>query len=378
VTSRAPHRIAFISGPLGLGGAERQLLYILEGLNRTTWSPLVLHVSDTPEAHWVGPINDLDVPVVHIEKTGGRLARVRRISRVLRDRRIEIVNSLLLYLNPYAALAGTLASVPVRIGSICENAPATPRLNSLIWLGYYGLDVLITNWQGALDNIPAFVRRRAAVAVVRYGIPETALATEPERVQLKARLGCQPGHRVIGAVGRIDDNKNFDMLVRTFATLAPKWPDLQLAIIGDGPARSRLVATVARLKLSDRVALPGAIVGASALFAAFDVACLTSRQEGFPNVLMEAAMAGVPVVATRCGGTPEVVEPGVTGFLVPSEDTSDMAEKIDHFLSDPDRARACGQAARARMLREFSLPKMVTATASVYEQALGRAGASRQ
>lgn len=367
-----PSGVAFLAGPLGRGGAEQQLYYLLEGLDRGRWSPLVIHVSDDPDAYWVRPMQELGVPVFHVGRSRGRVGRILRIAALLKEHSTDIVHSTLLYLNPYAVAAGRVARVKVRIGGICEDAPGAPQLGSLRWLGYHGCDVLVSNFRAASRNLSARVKASTPYRVVYSGIPTSPLASEAERRCFRQTLGCGGDGPIVGAVGRVDSNKNFALLVRAFALIAPKWPTCRLLIVGDGPVRAGLADLAAGLGLKDKVLLPGRVPGSaqSTIFPAFDVACLSSRSEGFPIALMEASMAGVPVVSTSCGGTPELVDEAVTGYLVGRDDSVAMAAGIDRLLADPCHARRLGGAGRERMIRDFSVSRMVEGTEAVYQEAL--------
>jgi glycosyltransferase involved in cell wall biosynthesis len=370
--------IAFISGPLNDGGAEQQLFHLLGGLDRGRWSPLVLHVSDRHEGVWRKPIEDLGVRILHFDRRGGRPRRIVRMAQALRAERVDIVHSSLLYLNPYAAIAGKLAGVPVRIGGICEDARPGGEIGLARRLGYYGCDIFISNFAAAGGNLPARVMDEGRHRVVYSGIPPSDLVDEQRRNQLRAAIGCAPDQQLIGAVGRMDENKNFASLIRAFSGIAERWPRASLVLVGGGPLRTDLEALARGLDVGDRVLFPGRLPGAaqSDIFPMFDVACLTSRSEGFPIVLLEAGMAGVPVVSTVCGGTPELIEEGQTGYLTPREDDHAVADRIERLLSDPARSRQMGRAARQRVLDRFTVSRMVLQTVTVYDEALSRAAAA--
>ena len=372
-TGTTPVRIAFLSGPLGRGGAEQQLYYLLSGLDRARWSPLVIHTSRRQDEHWVEPIRDLGVDVLHVDSSRGRLGRIQQTARVLKEHRAGIVHSTLLYLNPYAAVASRLAGTRLCIGGICEDASGRPQLRSMLWMGYHGCDVLMSNFAAAMRNVPDRVKSRTLQRVVYSGIPISEMVNGAERARVRASFGCSGEGPVIGAVGRLDRNKNFTLLIDAFARVAPKWPASRLVIAGDGPMRAELESYAAGLGLSGRVRFPGRVPGSAetAIFPAFDVACLSSISEGFPIALLEASMAGVPVVSTVCGGTPEMIADGETGYLTGQGDVGAMSAAIARLLADPERARAMGRAGRERVTREFSVARMISSTEAVYEEALG-------
>jgi glycosyltransferase involved in cell wall biosynthesis len=207
-------------------------------------------------------------------------------------------------------------------------------------------------------------------------VPNGVLVPEPinsiERSSLKSELGYSNADLLIGSIGRIDENKNFPMLLRVFASLTKKWSALQLLIIGDGPLKSHLPTLAERLGIASKVRFSGALPMAARYLPAMDVCCLTSYTEGMPNLVMEAAAAALPVVSTRCGDSIRLIDDGVSGYLVASDDDGNMSSYIDQLLANPEHRFRMGQAGREKMRREFSIKAMVTRMTQVYEEVLAR------
>jgi glycosyltransferase involved in cell wall biosynthesis len=241
-------------------------------------------------------------------------------------------------------------------------------------MGYRGLDILITNSAMAAAQVCKFRRTRALIRVVPNGVHTPPQVSQTERSRLKSELGFSNDHLLIGSIGRIDSNKNHAMLLHAFAALTKKWPALRLVIIGNGPLKSQLAAVAEQLGISERVRLPGAIPLAARYLPAMEVCCLTSYTEGMPNLIMEAAAAGLPVVSTTCGGSVELIESDVTGFLVSPNDAADMARRLDLLLANAEQSHRIGQAGREKMRRECSVEIMVTRMTQVYEEALAGRG----
>jgi glycosyltransferase involved in cell wall biosynthesis len=145
---------------------------------------------------------------------------------------------------------------------------------------------------------------------------------------------------------------------------------LRLVIIGDGPLIPELASDASTLGVASKIRLPGAMPEAARYLPAFDVCCLTSHTEGMPNLVMEASAAGVPVVATTCCRKSGVIEPGITGLLVDSDDDDGMVAHVHGLLTRPEDGRRMGHAGRARMRREFSIEAMVERMTRVYQDAL--------
>jgi glycosyltransferase involved in cell wall biosynthesis len=204
--------------------------------------------------------------------------------------------------------------------------------------------------------------RRSRSAVVYNGVPPTAAA---DRAKARERLGLPSGAFVVGTVGRLVYQKNLDLLLAVAAR--PELADAHFVIVGDGPERNRLESQARELGLvPKRCRLVGAYPAAQVL-RAFDVFVLTSSHEAFPYTVLEAAQAGVPVVATAVGGVGEFVEDGVTGRLVPSGDAGAFAKALVELQGDSILADRLAAAALDRVNRDFTEAAMFDRLVKIYD-----------
>jgi glycogen(starch) synthase len=171
-------------------------------------------------------------------------------------------------------------------------------------------------------------------------------------------------------LGRLSPEKGFDLAVTAFATLARRFPQVQLVIVGDGPERLKLQQQIADVGLASRITLMGAVPPdqVPALLNTVTIVLIPSRQESFGLVALEAALMARPVVATRVGGLPEVIVHGETGFLVESENSAALAEALALLLAHPETGIRMGQAARRRAIAHFNWERHVDAYASLYQE----------
>jgi glycosyltransferase involved in cell wall biosynthesis len=183
---------------------------------------------------------------------------------------------------------------------------------------------------------------------------------------LKERLGA--GERVILAVGRLSREKGHADLIEALAHLRGLAPvlDFKLVIVGEGPERSRVEGAARAHGLEDRVVFAGQTADVRPFYAMADVLALPSHSEGSPYVLLEAMAAGVPVVATRVGGVPEIVSDGVDALVVAPRDMRAFAAALERLLTDGELARALVANAAARIAREFSPEAHVGSLIEVY------------
>lgn len=199
------------------------------------------------------------------------------------------------------------------------------------------------------------------------------------RVSLPVADFATPNQFVIGSVGRMDPVKDQITLVKAFLHLRATLPDaeerIRLVHIGDGRLRDEALELMRRQGASQLAWLPGARDDIPALLRGFDLFVLPSLAEGISNTILEAMATGLPVVATRVGGNPELVTDGVTGSLVPPNDHEAMAVEIASYLEHPERVAAYGRAARERVESQFSLTAMVDGYLKLYENLLAGSSA---
>lgn len=180
---------------------------------------------------------------------------------------------------------------------------------------------------------------------------------------------------VIGTVGRLQGEKDPLNLARAFIRLVDALPEgrerLRLVFVGDGPLCAQTEALLRDAGCEQSVWFAGERDDVPELLRGLDVFVLPSLAEGISNTVLEAMASGLPVVATRVGGNPELVEEGRTGLLVPPADPAALAEAIRCYVERPERRRADGTAARTRIETEFSMARMVQRYLGVYDRALG-------
>jgi len=185
------------------------------------------------------------------------------------------------------------------------------------------------------------------------------------RARARHRLGIMTDWLVAGWVGRLSREKGADIMLDALAESGPRW---RLSIIGEGDEYLHLRRQAATLRISDRITWHGPIANAGSLFTAFDAFVLSSRTEGTPITLFEAMNAGVPIVAARVGGVPEIVSPS-HALLVPAEEPSMIAEALAELHRDASVAANRSVRARERLLQSFSLAAWLDAVDAVYEAA---------
>ncbi|MEM7586459.1 MAG: glycosyltransferase [Acidobacteriota bacterium] len=214
------------------------------------------------------------------------------------------------------------------------------------------------------------------IEVLVNGVDTERFQPRPElRSEIRAELGLEDRHEVVGTFGRLARVKRVDRLLRAVARLQQKRPELHCVLAGDGPLRQRLEQQARDLGIAQRCRFLGHRPRIERLHAALDVFVSTSSWEGLPNAVLEAMASGVPLIATRVDGNDEVFEPGVSGEAIGDSLDSEGGELVlalDRLLEDRERASRLANAARTRVLRRFSAAAMHRRLAQVYREIFDR------
>jgi glycosyltransferase involved in cell wall biosynthesis len=298
----------------------------------------------------------------------------RPLLRVLRGERIDVLHSHKFGSNVWAALLAPLARVPVLVAHehtwSYEGQPLRRFLDRELIARRSAAFVAVSNED-----------RRRMIEIER--IPPDAVTFVPNGIdalppgdgaRVRRELGIPPEAPLVGAVAVLRPQKGLDVLVRAAAEAAREVPALRLAIAGEGPERARLEALASELGAADRVMLLGHRSDVPDLLAALDVAASSSWFEGSPLAMMEYMDAGLPVVATRVGGVPDLIDDGVQGRLVEPGDAGALARAIVELVSDRERAAEMGARARERRRAEFDLNGTVRRLEGLYERLVAERG----
>ena len=208
-----------------------------------------------------------------------------------------------------------------------------------------------------------------SVQTVLNGIDHTRFHRDRSReAQIRQHLGIADDEVVIGAVGRLETEKRFDLLIEAFAALRVARPMLRLAIVGEGSLRSALVAQVDRLGLGGVCHLLGQRSDIVDLHHTFNVFVQSSSNEGAPNAVLEAMALETPVVATAVGGTAQLVRDGIDGLLVPAGKVDALADAINCVVTDAQAAAVRVVSARHRVEKELSFDARMATLEAVYTE----------
>lgn len=337
-------KVAFVLSALGAGGTERVISRLVNTAVARGWS-VSLIAFDAPEEpifHLIDP----RVELIRLAIPAGRggmssltavARRLRALRRALSSRPFDAVVSFLTKINVLTLLATLGMQTPVIVSerNNPDRQPSHRLWHVLLRRLYPRAAVIVTLTERSKARLP--VADKSRVAVIPNPVPSLAF---------RPRTDAPPQ---LVAVGRLTEQKGFDLLIDAFARIASRLPDWNLLIFGEGPERPRLEAMIQQHGLGHRIRLPGNTERHAEWISAASMFALPSRYEGFANVVGEAMQAGLAVVASDCDfGPSEMIEPEVNGLLVPPEDAVQLAAALDRVMSSSAMRRRLGSNARRR------------------------------
>jgi len=360
--------IAILAGQLVVGGAERQLYLWLANLDRERFNPIVLTLHPGFGDYWEKPIEDLIIPLFRINQRNNRISRLREIQQILQPFQPQLVHGWHLFSGAYASLVAPhfKAKSLVGIRSSFESIQNSLELR----IAQYFADAFIANSESAAARIKSEKPSIRHVYVVPNAVIADFESRETVRQRLIRELGLRPDALWLVAVGRLEQLKHFDELLEVAASLQDKQCNFHLILIGGGPEESALIQLSQQLHLKDCVRFTGEIPNAIRLLKGFDIFCMTSFLEGLPNVVMEAAAAGLPIVTWQLPFYEELLTPGETALMAAPGDRASFEQAVQAFINDQHLRERLGAAAQAQVTEKFSLDHYIQNMTKVYETML--------
>jgi glycosyltransferase involved in cell wall biosynthesis len=383
----AKTRILHVVPGLGHGGAEHQLLMNIQRLDGSRFESHVVHLYPRTQ---LAPLIEAAGARVHSIACSGPFGTARRIlklARLIRQLDIDLVHTSNVDGELHGGIAGRMAGVPV-IGTLTNiaNEPVrlvdnpyvnarklrwAQRLRRLVLRRTHDRYIAISAYVSQ-STIRAVGLPPAAIEVIYRGLPESGPAAEPHHVEaVRRELEMDRYYPVLLTVGRLVAQKGQRYLIEAMPEILRSHPRAQLLIVGMGILEQKLREQVNELGLRSSVRFLGRREDVPALMGAADMFVFPSLFEGLGVSLLEACASGLPCVASNVGPLPEVVENGVTGALVPSQDPTSLAEAVSRLASDPDLMRRYGVAARARVRQTFRIERSIAQLEALYEDVLG-------
>jgi len=374
-----PVVVAELAGSAAYGGGERYLELLFERLDRTQYRPLLI----CPEpGSFVGRMEarGVETHLVHLAPSFNPFA-LWRLTRLLVQQRVTILQTHGARSNFYGRIAGRLAGVPVIISTVHNSLKDYEVRPLKRWLYMYLLRltlplvhrIICVSDSNRRDLIEECSAVAAKTQTVYNGVDPSAFSSQPDRQTVRKELGTTPGP-VLVTIGRLADQKGHRYLLQALPRLLETWPQLCCLFVGEGELRDALHHMAIDLGVEQACRFVGVRADIADILAAADLFVLPSLSEGFPFVLLEALAMGCPIVASRVNGIPELIEEGKTGFLVPAREPQALALAIQKLLSDPAAASRMGAAGRTVVREQFTADRMVAKTTAIFDAAVQDAG----
>ncbi len=367
-------KVLFLITKGNFGGAQRYVFDLATSLSHEEFEPVV--------AVGEGAVLEekLKSAGVRVEclKTLGRNIKIwndflsfREIVRLINKEKPDVLHVNSAKAGGLGALAGRLCGVKKIVFTAhgwAFNEKRSVISKVIIYLLSFITIVLshkmIAVSRAILEDTPFVSLVRRKISIIHNGISEIPFV---ERDMARDTLAPNTdGKFWVGSVAELHKNKGLDFLIPAFAEMKKTVPDAELVIVGEGEERMHLEKLANDLGISENVHLVGFKKDAASYLSAFDIFALPSRTDAFPYVISEAGLAKLPVVASRVGGIPEIIEDGISGVLTPVGDIGAVAEHLKLYATDENRRKNHGEALFEKVRSSLSLERMLLETSALY------------
>ncbi len=367
----------------GVGGTERQFVYTTAGLDRTRFDVSVACLGR------IGPfIKDIEALNVPISVYPTRsmyhcrtLAEQLRFARAIRREGVQVVHAYGFYPNLFAIVPAALGTNSVAIASVRDMGVFSDRhrirsISQAIACRF--ADCVVANSNAARDWLLKQGLGRYDIRVIPNGIPIPPHRGATEGSPLRLEFALDRAFPLIGVVGRLVRTKGLEFFLEAAVQVAARCPSVRFWIVGyscvEPPYRLEPEQRARDLNLAGRIIFTGQRSDVPQIMREIDISVLPSLTESCSNTLLESMANGLPVVATKVGGNPEIVSDGINGLLIPPRDPAALSRAIVELLENPELARRLGQAARQKAVSDYSVECLLRRTEDLYIGLLERRG----
>jgi glycosyltransferase involved in cell wall biosynthesis len=358
---------------MGIGGTERQLANLLQGLDKNLFAPLLITIHEYPECH--------EIPCEHFLFRTRKLLSMKaliniiRIASLLKRKKVQLVQAFFFDAAAVGILAARIAGVPIVILSRRDMGFwQTPPRHAVMKILNRLSDRLLVNSDSVLQRIVQAEKvPPEKVHVIHNGIDSLPYNDCLSPADVKKSMGIAGDAPVVGIVSNLNRHvKRVDLILRAADLVLKSAPETKFVIVGEGELRRELENKGKALGLDGAVRFLGSMNSAHALLRAFDVGVNCSDSEGLSNAVLEYMAAGLPAVVSAVPGNCELVEDGVEGLHFKPGDFVSLADRISLLVQNSALRRRMGEKGRERVRKQFTAGVMIHRHMDYYKELLQR------
>jgi glycosyltransferase involved in cell wall biosynthesis len=364
-------RILFVIDSLGFGGAERQLVELIKELSRSNYE-LTLACTLKVDKGYTHHVLDTGTPIYYFSRRYkfDLIVPLLSLKRLIDSHQFDVIHGFMNMGSLLAVLAGKMTRTPVVSSAIRDAKDQNLKVKILKRMIAILSDIFVSNTQAGLNNR---FRRPASKHRVIYNGVDLKRFDRPVDIQaLRACLGVGKFRRILLSVSSFSENKDHLTLLQAFKLVLESNDEVCMLLVGDGPGRRQMEAFANHLGIGGYVRFTGYRDDVDEIYQVADICILSTNTkrhlEGISNALLEAMASGTPVIATRGGGTNEVIEDGVNGQLIPAGDSKAIALIINRSLRTLGDLQKMAAAGKKTVESSFTLEKYVKANDSLYRE----------
>lgn len=362
-------RLCYVIPSLDVGGTERQLMHMIKGLSDTF---TITIICTRNQGKWFTEAQSF-AQVHHLKLRGGWDPRLKRkLIHHFNTFQPDIVHSFMFGFDYPINVAARAAKIPIVISSRRQLATwKKPRHIRLQNKANVLVDAIVAN-SHAVAEFAAQQEHKSIedYQVILNGIDIEALQSQTPREDICQRYTIPKDKKLIGIIANFSPVKNHALFIDIAKSLLQRRDDLHFIAIGKGPLHHKFMQTLRQENLHTHFTVLTTENDLADLYTILDVQVLCSKNEGFPNVIMEGMAAGVPIVASKVGGVPELIDHGDTGWLVETPTPETYADHIQWCLDNPQECSAMTQRARDFIQQHLSLETMLEQYTMLYTSLL--------
>jgi glycosyltransferase involved in cell wall biosynthesis len=354
------------------GGAEKQLYLLSSSLNPEKFRSLVVQLSpDNSMPVTTNNISNLELfhfPTRKFYNLAG-IRQLGRLSRLAKQYNVDIIHTFFEKSEVMGWLTARLSGIPAWITSRRDLGFKRKKIyNKVFRFSSKDCRRCVANCHAVKDKMTQQGSLPdGKIEVIYNGLDLSIYQKSHNDKVLRKELGVEDDVPLVGMIANFNfEIKGHRCFLEAAKGVMEKVRDVEFLLVGDGPLRNQYKEMAQNIGIKEKVHFLGERPDVPAILSHLAVSVLSSTSEGFSNVILESMAAGRPVIATKIGGSPEIVVDGVTGYLVPPADSSAMAGAITALLQEPDKAKAMGAAGKRLVEEKFSLRAMVESYERLY------------